>query len=314
MLRTRIIASALVSLFVVLSLISVRTARSDDADRARFDHRSQAIDVDFGDWPNYFYAGAGGDGEVFAVLAVDPFGGPPSQTILSPVLRYSRIGFSLLPWMLSLGNETYALPALAIVGTISLAGLGFMARYWNDILGWRSWLLLGNPAVFLGFLGDTAEPLAVLLLALTLTSGSLWLAGLLGSVRPTYISGLFGRWRPLLIGLVVAGAVRGIASYLFPDAGIGIAGSVSWPLHGYLQFPSLGAGMILVACLATLIQGVRKRDPGWVIAGCSVLCLGPLVLENPVNAFRAAGLLPVLWAFGPRYRLLESRSWFPGLA
>ncbi len=43
------------------------------------------------------------------------------------------------------------------------------------------------------------------------------------------------------------------------------------------------------------------RDWSWVIAGLFVLCFGPDVLGDPVNAWRVAGFLPVLWAFGTNY-------------
>jgi hypothetical protein len=48
-----------------------------------------------------------------------------------------------------------------------------------------------------------------------------------------------------------------------------------------------------------MIVGVRQRDMAWVVGGFFVLCFGGDVTVNPANAWRAAGFLPVLWAFGP---------------
>jgi hypothetical protein len=40
-----------------------------------------------------------------------------------------------------------------------------------------------------------------------------------------------------------------------------------------------------------------------ILLGLSLVGLGELVFANPINSLRAAGMLPVLWAFGPTYRI-----------
>ena len=66
------------------------------------------------------------------------------------------------------------------------------------------------------------------------------------------------------------------------------------------------AGWILaVIAVATLSFGIRDRDWAWVASGLLVLCLGSDVTADPVNAWRAAGMLPVLWAFGTNYRAAD---------
>lgn len=56
-----------------------------------------------------------------------------------------------------------------------------------------------------------------------------------------------------------------------------------------------------MAALAAVGLGFRRRDWSWALAGVFVLCFGPDVLRDLVNAWRAAGFVPVLWAFGPGY-------------
>jgi hypothetical protein len=55
-----------------------------------------------------------------------------------------------------------------------------------------------------------------------------------------------------------------------------------------------------------VLVGLKWRDFGWLGAGALVLLLGSAVTEYPVNAFRVAGMLPVLWAFGPNFKALPS--------
>jgi hypothetical protein len=54
------------------------------------------------------------------------------------------------------------------------------------------------------------------------------------------------------------------------------------------------------AALGTIAIGVRSRNWTWIVVGVYILCFSQKVLLAPVNAWRAAGMLPVLWAFGPR--------------
>jgi len=57
----------------------------------------------------------------------------------------------------------------------------------------------------------------------------------------------------------------------------------------------------VAAATVTLILGLRQRDWTWVLVAIFVFAFGNDVTLNPINAWRAAGLLPVLWAFGPGY-------------
>jgi len=53
---------------------------------------------------------------------------------------------------------------------------------------------------------------------------------------------------------------------------------------------------------------VKNKDLGWVLSGLLVMSLSVIVVDTPVNAVRAAGLLPVLWAFGPNYQARSIRA------
>jgi hypothetical protein len=72
------------------------------------------------------------------------------------------------------------------------------------------------------------------------------------------------------------------------------------PLTGYLESPTLAGLALAVLALVTLVVGARHRNWTWVAVGVYILCFSYTVVLDPVNAWRAAGLMPVLWAFGPR--------------
>lgn len=263
----------------------------------------QLTGIDFGDWPAIFYTGGGGDGEIFATFAADPVGSGPSQLVLIPVYRYSRVGFSWLGWMFSLGNEEWVLPALFTVGLLSIALIGFIAGVVRERLGPRAWLLIVNPAVFFGFAGDTAEPLGLLFLTLAMLGTGLWASFALGATRPTYALALLGRWPLFLSTMTAALGVRIIAGLVFATSIFqGADGAFGLPFTAFFTHPSLIGFLVLGSGLFTLAVGAMKRDLAWIVSGVLVVVLGDSVLANPINAIRAVGMLPVMWAFGPNWR------------
>jgi hypothetical protein len=80
------------------------------------------------------------------------------------------------------------------------------------------------------------------------------------------------------------------------------SGGGSVPFHAYFEHPASGGCCSPWPRSVTVAVGVRLRDWSWVLAGVFVLCFGLDVLRDPVNAWRAAGFLSVLWAFGPGFR------------
>lgn len=295
-----------VALLAVVAALTFRLAITNADDHLHYAVVEDLTGLDFGTWPEIFYSGGGGDGEVFAVLAADPFGEGPSQLIPSVVYRFSRIGFSLFAWAASFGNEAWVLPALFAVGLASVGAVGFLTGFSRARLGWRAWFLLINPAIFIGFNGDTAEPLAVLLLAGCLLGGGIWASMILGLTRPTYAVSLAGRWRLVAAAIFAFVVVRIAGAVLFPDPITDTpAGLFEIPLAGYIAEPSIIGLSVLGAGLLTFVVGATRRDLGWLAAGALVLVFGGAILEAPLNAVRAAGMLPVLWAFGPNWRPSE---------
>lgn len=298
-----------VALIAMTGALVTRAAAAGGNDLAVFQHRSDVTGIDFGDWPEILYTGAGGDGEVFAVLAADPLAQGPALSIRSLVFRYTRIGFSWAAWALALGNDRFVLPTMALIGIISVGAVAYTAGYLQNRLGWRVWLLVANPALLIGFMGDTAEPLALALLIAAFAGRSFLGAFALGIVRPSYMTTLVGGWPLFLAAAGSALAIRILAFYLFGGNFLdGGAGNVTAPLVGYFQEPSFPGFVIAGAGLATIAVGAIRRNLAWGVSGMLVVMLGPIVLEHPINALRAAGVLPVLWAFGPGYKATRATS------
>jgi hypothetical protein len=203
---------------------------------------------------------------------------------------------------------------LALVGAASLAGTLVLAIALRDRLGWKTWLLTANPAIYLGFAGDTSEPLGALLLALALANGSILGVILLGVTRPTYLLGLITRWKLLIWGVGAAVALGGYSLWRFGLEGAQVDGGRIGPLlTAYFENPSVTAWVLVVSALVTVILGLRARDWAWVLGGLFVLSFGHDVTLDPVNALRAAGFLPILWGFGPGYVLPTASSSEVGL-
>lgn len=237
--------------------------------------------------------------QAYALIAIDPSGGLLADRIHEAGYRFARAGYGWAVWAVSLGRSHMVPYALAIVGALCVAGVIAMSFRLRPRLGPRSWLMVLNPALFIGFAADTSEPMGILFLAVALAGSGLWATGLLGVTRPTFLVALWGKWRQLAVGVAAAVA---LAVYGFVAFGAGAmvpsGGRLALPLHAYLEHPSvLGACLALVAT-GTVVVGCRDRDWSWILTGIFVLCFGLDVLRDPVNAWRAAGFLPVIWAFG----------------
>jgi hypothetical protein len=105
-----------------------------------------------------------------------------------------------------------------------------------------------------------------------------------------------------LAGVATAVASKALWSLHFGEPILESEGTLTWPLAGYLATPSVAGWLIAIGALATLVIGIVRRDASWVVSGAFVLCFGVVVVDTPTNAMRAAGFLPVLWAFGPNSR------------
>lgn len=192
---------------------------------------------------------------------------------------------------------------------MSVGSLVAVAAGMRSTLGLRSWLMVANPAVFIGFAGDTSEPMGALFLAIALATGSWLAAAVLGVTRPTFLVAMWGRWRHLVAGVAAAVALAVYSSVAFGiDAIVPDSGRLGFPFWSYVEYASIWGILLAVAALATVVVGVRRRDWTWILAGVFTLCFGSDVLRDPVNAWRAVGFLPVMWAFGPGYEGLSPTS------
>jgi hypothetical protein len=252
----------------------------------------------------WFSAWSLGDGLVYVLIGIDPSGEHLASEILEVGYRFARAGYGWAGWAVSLGQERFVPQALAIVGGLSVLGLLRVAVRMRPRLGPRTWLMVFNPALFIGVAADTSEPLGILLLAAGMASGSWVAAVLLGVTRPTFLLGLWPRWKLFVPGILAAVS---LALYSLVTFGAETlfrgGGRLTFPLLAYIEHPSLWRVLLAVLATATVVVGVGKRDWSWVVSGLFVLCFGFDVLRAPTNAWRAAGLIPVLWAFGPGYRI-----------
>ena len=259
-------------------------------------------DYDIGEPGPWFSAWSLGDGQAFVMIALDPTGRKLDQEIDEAGYRFSRAGYGWAVAFVSLGQADLIPYGLALVGLLSFLALIVIAVRLRPILGSSAWILLANPAVYIGLGGDTSEPLGILLLTIAMASSG-WLAAvLLGITRPSFLIAVWGRWSQFLPGSAAA-LILGVYSLLVFgfDALIPAGGRLGIPLAAYFEHGSLWGWLLAGFAMATVALGLRLRDWAWVLAGAFVVCFGADVLRDPANAWRAAGFLPVLWAFGLHY-------------
>lgn len=254
--------------------------------------------ADVGPW---FSAWAYGDGQVFAVIASDPLGLDEGWLLGHPAYRYGRAGFGWLTWMVSLGQEQWIPYAMALIGASALVTTFVLAAKLRPTLGPGAWLIVLNPAVLIGFAGDTAETLGVLTLAWALATNQWWASAATAVIRPTFLVALAGRWRLLVAGVGTAAifGVLWIIRFGFDLTQYG--GGLGFPFVGYVEEPSLQSIGLALSAVVTVGLGWRHQNWGWVACGIFILCFAGGVVESAVNGWRAAGMLFVLWAFGPNY-------------
>lgn len=300
--RTRRTEIALVLIIVVVMSAYVRFLYIPPFPDLQVAASEEKYHYDVGDPGPWFSAWSIGDGQAYALIALDPSGKKLDQEITETTYRFARAGYGWLAGALSFGRERLVPYGLALAGALSVIALFVATTAIRSRLGPRAWLIVLNPAVFIAFAGDTSESLAILFLVIALGWGSLSAAVLLGITSPTFLVGLWGRWR-LALGGVAAAAALAVYSYLTfgPESFIPAGGRLALPLSAYFHHFSVWGILLASAAAATVWLGVQKRDWSWVVSGFFVLCFGNEVLLDPVNAWRVAGFLPVLWAFGPRW-------------
>lgn len=292
----------LVTLLVVLVAFYARSIAIPTFSDRHVVVAEEKYDYDVGDPGPWFSAWSLGDGQAFAMIALDPTGGKLGSEISESGYRFARAGFGWLVWSLSLGDAEAIPYALGLASALSVLGVLLSAIWLRPTIGPRAWLILVNPALYIGFSADTSEPLGIFFLVVAIGTGAVWAAAALGVTRPTFLIAMIGRWRGLGWGLLSAAvlSVYGIVVFglqaMIPDGG-----RVGLPLAAYLEFPTWQGWTLAAVAMATVVWGALKRDLSFVAAGVFILCFGSDVLREPANAWRAAGFLPVLIAFGPGY-------------
>jgi hypothetical protein len=307
MLKEHRLEIILVSVAVVLAAFYARSQYIPPFPERQVDVSEQRYHFDVGDPGPWFSAWSVGDGQAFVLIALDPTGRKLAEEVGIPTYRFVRAGYGWLGWVMSLGRAEWVPYALALVGALSIAATLALAIRLRGVLGPMAWILVLNPAIYVAFAGDTSEALGVFLLALTMASGWRIVAAALGFTRPTFAIALWGRWR-LLIPALAAGLVLTVYGLVtFADKSLDPGDGLAVPLAAYFDHLSPWTALLAIGAVGTVAVGVRRRDWAWVVSGIFVLAFGNQVVSDPVNAWRAAGFLPVLWAFGPGFHTLALR-------
>jgi len=195
----------------------------------------------------WFSAWAAGDRQTFAIMASDPLGLDEGWHITQPVYRYLRVGFAWLVWMTSLGQEHWIPYAMAIVGALGIIGTFLLAVRLRPELGLRAWLLAFNPALLIGFAGDTAETAGLFVLVWAVATESRWSSVALAVIRPSYLVALIGRHK-LAPWAAVLGVVWCLRFGLDMDQFAPILGP---PFMGYMVEPSVQSLLLLGLAVTT---------------------------------------------------------------
>ena len=299
----RITRVAVLIVLVAVVAVFIRGLASDQADLDNLASFQAKSGLEVGPELAWFANGLHGDGAVFAIMTSDPLGRGEGALIFDPSYRYARVGYSWAASLASIGQESLILLGLSLVGLGSVVFVSIVSIGLRPTLGPKAWFLLLNPALVIGFLYDTAEPLGIALLVMALRGGRFAPAIGLAVVRESYLVALARRHLSFLLVLTVAIGVRLYWVFHFGDSLLGGAGNLALPFVGVTSKPSAAGVIVTATAFATVIIGIRCRNLAWILSGALVCSLGELVFANPINSFRAAGMLPVLWAFGPTYRI-----------
>lgn len=296
------------AVLVVALVILLRVAITGPDDLVDLGSFEQATGTSIGPESPFFAAGLNGDGATMAVIAIDPLGRDEGWLLRQPSYRYARFGYPWLAGAVVAWQSRLALLGLAGVGLLTVGFLAYVASCLEERIGWRAWLLVVNPALLLGVVGDTAEPIALVFFSLALLAMPGGFGAVLAVLRPSYLVGLTSRLKYLVPAILVAVAAKVVWSLHFGESIFSGASNVGWPLAGIVQSPSAVGWTVMVSGVATAAIGVYRRDLGWLFGGAFVLFFARVVVDTPTNAVRAAGYLPILWALGPNYRPVQSLS------
>lgn len=286
----------------VFTAILYRYAWIPDAWESVLQQMERTAGLPVADVEAWFSTWAAGDGQTFALIASDPLGLDEGWQLNQPAYRYGRAGYGWLAWLASLGQEQWVPYGLAIVGVVTVGATFMLAMRLRPRLGFRAWLIVFNPAVLIAFAGDTAEGLGVFALALAMAYGHWWASAALGVIRPSFLLALIGWCRSLMWGVLSAAVLSLLLILRFGFEPGQYGGILVLPFSGFFEVPSVQSVGLAIVAIATIGVGLRHRNWAWVASGLVVTCFSALIVGGAHNGWRAAGMLYVLWAFGPQYR------------
>jgi hypothetical protein len=226
----------------------------------------------------------GYDGQYFYYIAQDPFF--RRGTFANPV-RYQRIGYPLLVWLLSLGKRQLIPVMMVVVNLLAVVFgswlfINLLRQY--DLSPWYSLLFAFNPGEILGVQMDLAFPLqmalamgaliawekrrsvaaSVLLAASILTSES----AVLFLLPLVLAEAMARRWREVItlaLSVIPYLVYQGVLWVCMGAGGIGVSAQ-------HLGLPFVGMGQVLLASINRLSLGpLMLARQGAVLAIMAVM-------------------------------------------
>lgn len=290
----------------MLTFVAIRAVHVTEFDQG---HLNATTGVELPTWYEHaplLAAGLKGDGLLFVTQVVDPIGqeGHITQTP-RPGYRFTRIGYPLSAKILTGGKDDLAPIGLFVMSTVGVAMAAWAADRMRDQWGSWAWLLVANPAIIIGYIVGTAEPLGIGLAALALTKGPGWGAAM-ATVRPDLLTTLIHKPRAFIAGVSAAIVVALTGIGLFGSIGRGV--ELTFPLVGYVTTPSVSASLLALIAAVVVSVGTWRQDWSWILSGLLVLMFAAPVLEHPVNAWRTSGMLWLVLATSVTARDRERRN------
>ena len=166
------VAVLIIGLGVRFAMVRTAEPPLSAADLARFE---ETYGLDLPTWYEstpFFLLWSRGDGQAFVALASDLDLSGPARELAVPVYRFSRAGYAWLGRLAALGRPGWVPVGLMMVNALALLAVGAMASVMAQRRGPVSYMLAANPALYVGFASDTAEPLGIALLTAALVAST----------------------------------------------------------------------------------------------------------------------------------------------
>ena len=140
---------ALITALTGLGFRSVLTARTDlgPTDLERFESQS-GVDLPdvYGQMP-FFLLWTRGDGQAYVTMAADLDVKGPTQNLLLPSYRYTRVGYAWFGRVAALGRVAWVPVGLMLVNLAALTAIGALTGRLVRLFGERAYVILLNPGL-----------------------------------------------------------------------------------------------------------------------------------------------------------------------